>query len=40
MLIPEPRFYLKDSKAKEPTMIYLQARYSVNEQPQRVMLSV
>lgn len=40
MLIPEPRFYLKDCKAKEPTMIYLQARYSVNEQPQRVMLSV
>ena len=39
MLIPEPRFYLKDCKSKEPTIIYLQARYSVNEQPQRVMLS-
>ena len=39
MLIPEPRFYLKDTKAIEPTMIYLQARYSINDHPQRVMLS-
>jgi integrase len=39
MLIPEPKFYLKDIHAKEPTMVYLQARYSINEQPQRVMLS-
>ena len=36
----EPRFYLKDVKSKVPTLIYLQAKYSINEdQPQRVMLS-
>ena len=39
MLIPEPRFYLKDTKSIKSTMIYLQARYSINEKPQRVMLS-
>lgn len=39
MLIPEPRFYLKDCKSKIPTSIYLQARYTINDQPQRVMLS-
>jgi integrase len=38
MTIPEPRFYLKDIKAIAPTLIYLQAKYSINEQSQRVML--
>lgn len=39
MLVVEPRFYIKDTHAKEPTIIYLSARYSINEQSQRVMLS-
>ena len=40
MLTVDPKFYLKDVKSKEPTLIYLQAKYSLNEnQPQRVMLS-
>lgn len=40
MNIPEPRFYLKDLKSTLPTLIYLQAKYSLNEkQPQRVMLT-
>ena len=40
MTIPEPRFYLKDLKSTIPTLIYLQAKYSLNEQqPQRVMLT-
>jgi integrase len=40
MIIPEPRFYLKDLKSTVPTLIYLQAKYSLNEQqPQRVMLT-
>ncbi len=27
-MIPEPRFYLKDQKSKEPTLIYLDVRYT------------
>ena len=39
MLVVEPKFYMKNIHAKEPSVIYLSARYSINEQPQRVMLS-
>jgi site-specific recombinase XerD len=39
MTIPSPRFYLKDTKAIIPTTIYLQAKYSINEHQQRVMLT-
>lgn len=36
----EARFYLKNIQSTVPTLIYLQAKYSINEdQPQRVMLS-
>ena len=38
MTIPEPRYYLKDTKSLNPTLIYLQAKYSINGQSQRVTL--
>lgn len=38
MLIPEPKFYLKDVQSESPTLIYLQAKYT-HEGQQRVMLS-
>lgn len=38
MFIPEPKFYLKDRNSKEPTLIYMQAKYSANL-PERFMLS-
>jgi integrase len=38
MLIPEPKFYLKDINSNIPTLIYLQAKYTHVIQ-QRVMLS-
>jgi len=40
MNIPEANFYLKGTKSKGPTLIYLQAKYSINNFPQRVMLSI
>lgn len=39
MFIPEPKFYLKDRNSIEPTLIYMQAKYTSNG-PQRFMLSV
>lgn len=39
MVIPIPRMYLKDINSKVPTLIYMQAKYSINEQPQRVVLT-
>lgn len=38
MFIPEPKFYLKDRNSKQPTLIYMQAKYSANV-PERFMLS-
>jgi len=38
MFIPEPKFYLKDKDAKEPTLIYMQAKYTGNK-AERLMLS-
>ncbi|MEJ0104717.1 MAG: site-specific integrase [Bacteroidota bacterium] len=38
MFIPEPKFYLKDRNSNEPTLIYMQAKYSANI-PERFMLS-
>jgi hypothetical protein len=38
MFIPEPKFYLKDRKSDEPTLIYMQVKYSGNV-PERLMLS-
>jgi site-specific recombinase XerD len=38
MFIPEPKFYLKDRNSKEPTLIYMQVKYSANI-PERLMLS-
>ncbi|MBV9963129.1 MAG: site-specific integrase [Parafilimonas sp.] len=39
MLIPEPKFYLKDVRSEQPTLIYLQVKYT-HEGQQRLMLSV
>lgn len=38
MFIPEPKFYLKNRNSTEPTLIYMQAKYSGNS-PERFMLS-
>jgi site-specific recombinase XerD len=38
MAIPEPQFYLKNLTSKEPTLIYMQAKYSFNGF-HRVMIS-
>ena len=38
MFIPEPKFYLKDRNSNEPTLIYMQVKYSGNV-PERLMLS-
>lgn len=38
-MIPEPRFYLKDAKATEPTLIYMDVKYTCNEGSQRFTLT-
>lgn len=38
MNIPDPKFYLKERKSDEPTLIYMQAKYTANGQ-ERFMLS-
>lgn len=38
MFIPEPKFYLKDRNSTDPTLIYMQAKYTADN-PQRFMLS-
>lgn len=38
-MIPEPRFYLKDTKAMEPTLIYMDVKYTCNEGSQRFTLT-
>ncbi len=38
MFIPEPKFYLKDRNSNDPTLIYMQAKYS-GDIPERFMLS-
>ncbi len=38
MFIPDPKFYLKDRNATDPTLIYMQAKYSADNS-QRFMLS-
>lgn len=38
-MIPEPRFYLKDQRSKEPTLIYLDVRYPHPQGSQRFTLT-
>ncbi|MBN9298616.1 MAG: site-specific integrase [Filimonas sp.] len=38
-MIPEPRFYLKDPKSQEPTLIYMDVKYTASEGPQRFTLT-
>jgi site-specific recombinase XerD len=38
MFIPDPKYYLKDRNSKEPTLIYMQVKFTANI-PERLMLS-